>query len=168
MRFPLRLRTLDRRPIAGAAIFVWIALSPWLWSFSGAHSAVANHVALVFGFGPLVLLIANLRAAAVATLLSGIWLVASPWILGYAGDHVAWLNELVTGAALTVLCAHAAGVGRIGSGRAAKERAPWAGRHGSRRAVHASAISASEESGPSAAVVGSQYITPHEAGRTDS
>jgi hypothetical protein len=39
------------------------------------------------------------------TLLGGIWLSASPWVLGYATDHAAWLNELVTGTALVVLCA---------------------------------------------------------------
>jgi SPW repeat len=109
----------DRRPIAGAAIFVWIALSPWLWGFADAHPAVANHVALVFGFGPLALLVANLRAAAIVTLLSGLWLVASPWVLGYGGDHLAWLNELVAGAALIVLCADAAGLRILGRARRA-------------------------------------------------
>jgi hypothetical protein len=98
----------DRRAIAAGAIFVWIAVSPWAWGFSGAHPAVANHVALLFGFGPLSLLIANLRAAAIAVLLGAVWLVASPWVLGYAGDHLAWLNELVSGGALLVVCAHAA------------------------------------------------------------
>jgi SPW repeat len=50
------------------------------------------------------------RAAAIVTLLGGIWLVMSPWALGYAGDHLAWLNETITGAALIVLCAEAAGL----------------------------------------------------------
>jgi hypothetical protein len=50
----------------------------------------------------------NLRAAAFVTLLGGIWLSASPWVLGYATDHAAWLNELVTGTALVVLCASGA------------------------------------------------------------
>ena len=96
----------DRRAIAGGVIFIWVAVSPWVWGFADAHPAVANHVALVFGFGPLALLIANLRAAAVVTLLAGIWLVASPWVLGYAADHLAWLNELVSGARLDrPLCA---------------------------------------------------------------
>ena len=76
----------DRRAIAAAAIFLWVAVSPWAWGFAGAHPAVANHVALVFGFAPLALLIANLRAAAIVTLLAGVWLVASPWVLGYAGE----------------------------------------------------------------------------------
>ena len=98
----------DRRAIAAGAVFAWIAVAPWAWGFSGAHSAVANHVALLFGFGPLSLLIANLRAAAIAVLLGAIWLVASPWVLGYASDHLAWLNELVSGGALVVLSAHAA------------------------------------------------------------
>jgi SPW repeat len=103
----------DRRAIAGAAIILWIAVSPWIWGFADAHPAVANHVALVFGFGPLALLIANLRAAAIVTLLGGIWLVASPWALGYAGDHLAWLNEIVTGIALIVLCAEAAELSKV-------------------------------------------------------
>ncbi len=110
----------DRRPIAGAAIFVWIALSPWVSGFADAHPAVANDVALVFGFGPLALLIANLRAAAIVTLLSGDRLAASPWVLGYAGDHLAWMNDLVTGGALIVLCAQAAGFGIL---RRARRRA---------------------------------------------
>jgi hypothetical protein len=100
----------DRRPLAGGALVLWIAISPWLWGFANNHSAVANHVSLVFGFGPLALLIANLRPAAFVTLLGGVWLAVSPWLLGYATDHAAWLNELVTGLLLVVLCASAAGI----------------------------------------------------------
>jgi hypothetical protein len=112
----------DRRPLAGGAVTVWIAISPWVWGFADSHSAVANHVALVFGFGPLALLIANLRPAAFVTLLGGAWLAISPWLLGYATDHAAWLNELVTGLLLIVLCASAAGlrVSRHGPARLAK------------------------------------------------
>ena len=99
----------DRRVLAAGAVTVWIAISPWLWGFANSHSAVANHVAIVFGFGPLALLIVNLRAAAFVTLLGGIWLAISPWLLGYATNHAAWLNELVTGLLLAVLCASAAG-----------------------------------------------------------
>ena len=77
---------------------LWVAISPWIWGFADSHPAVANHVVLVFGFGPLALMIANLRPAAFVTLLGGIWLAISPWLLGYATDHAAWLNELVTGA----------------------------------------------------------------------
>jgi SPW repeat len=100
----------DRRPLAAGAVSVWIAVSPWLWGFADSHSAVANHVALVFGFGPLALLIANLRPAAFVTLLGGAWLAISPWLLGYATDHAAWVNELATGLLLMVLCASAAGL----------------------------------------------------------
>jgi len=100
----------DRRPLAGGALALWIAISPWLWGFADSHSAVANHVALVFALGPLALLIANLRPAAVVTLLGGVWLTVSPWLLGYATDHAAWVNELVTGFLLIVLCTSAAGL----------------------------------------------------------
>lgn len=100
---------LDRRILAGGAVMLWVALSPWIWGFAGSHPAVANHVALVLGFGPLALMIVNLRAAAYVTLLGGVWLVVSPWLLGYATDHTAWLNELVAGALLIVLCADALG-----------------------------------------------------------
>jgi SPW repeat-containing protein len=100
----------DRRPLAAGAVTLWIAISPWLWGFADSHPAVANHVAIVFAFGPLALLIANLRPAAIVTLLGGIWLAISPWLLGYATNHAAWLNELVTGLLLIVLCASAAGL----------------------------------------------------------
>jgi hypothetical protein len=100
----------DRRQLAGGAIFMWIALSPWVWGFADSHAAVANHVSLVFGFAPLALIMVNLRPAAFVTLLGGVWLAISPWLLGYATDHAAWLNELVAGALLIVLCASAAGV----------------------------------------------------------
>ena len=100
----------DRRPLAGGALALWIAISPWLWGFADSHSAVANHVSLVLGFGPLLLLIANLRPAAFVTLLGGVWLAISPWLLGYAADHAAWLNELVTGLLLIVLCVSATGI----------------------------------------------------------
>jgi hypothetical protein len=103
----------DRRPLAGGAVFLWIAVSPWLWGFADSHAAVANHVTVVFGFGPLTLLIVNLRPAAFVTLAGGVWLAASPWILGYATDHIAWLNELVTGMLLVVLCVSAADRGGL-------------------------------------------------------
>ena len=102
--------TYDRRPLAGGALTLWIALSPWVWGFADSHSAVANHVAVVFAFGPLALLMANLRPAAFVTLLGGLWLAVSPWLLGYATDHAAWLGELVSGLLLIALCASAAGV----------------------------------------------------------
>jgi SPW repeat len=108
----------DRRPLAGAVLTLWIAISPWVWGFANDHSAVANHVALVFGFGPLALLIANLRPAAIVTLLGGMWLAISPWLLSYATDHAAWANELVTGLLLVVLCASAAGLRVPRRGRA--------------------------------------------------
>ena len=110
MKRPQIPRLADRRPLAGGALALWIAISPWLWGFADSHSAVANHVSLVFGFGPLALLIVNLRPAAYVTLLGGVWLAISPWLLGYATNHAAWLNELVTGLLLTVLCASAAGL----------------------------------------------------------
>lgn len=121
----------DRRQLAGVAIFLWIALSPWVWGFAHSRAAVANHVSLLFGFAPLALIMVNLRAAAFVTLLGGIWLVASPWLLGYATDHAAWLNELVSGLALVVLCANAAGVGSLR--RAGSRRGPT--RSGSRAVV---------------------------------
>ena len=115
----------DRRPAAAGAVMFWIAVSPWLWGFAGNHPAVANHVAVVFAFGPLALLIANLRAAALVTVLGGGWLAISPWILGYASDHWAWVNELLTGVLLVVVCASAAGLfGRVRRrpGRLTEER----------------------------------------------
>ena len=108
----------DRRPLAAGAVILWIAISPWVWGFADSHPAVANHVSFVLGFGPLALLIANLRAAAFVTLLGGVWLAISPWVLGYAGDHAAWLNELVAGLLLIVLCASAAGIPIPGRGGA--------------------------------------------------
>jgi SPW repeat len=85
-------------------------VSSWISGYADSHPAVANHVAIVFGFGPLTLLMANLRAAALVTLLAGAWLAVSPWLLGYATGHRAWLNELVTGALLVLLCARVGGV----------------------------------------------------------
>jgi hypothetical protein len=126
MKPPRLPRFHDRRPLAGGALALWIAVSPWVWGFADSHQAVANHVFLVFGFGPLALLIANLRPAAFVTLIGGAWLAISPWLLGYATDHAAWLNELVTGLLLIVLCASAAGlrVSRHGPARLAKASAP--------------------------------------------
>ena len=100
----------DRRPVAGGAIITWIAVSPWIWGFAESNAAVANHVFMVFSFGPMVLLIAVLRPAAIVTIAGGFWLALSPWVLGYAGDHQAWVNELVTGLLLIILSAGAAGV----------------------------------------------------------
>ena len=124
---PTRMKTLpalpvpDRRQIAAAAIFLWVALSPWIWGFAENHAAVANHISLVFGLAPLALIMVNLRPAAFVTLLGGVWLLASPWLLGYATDHASWLNELVSGTALVVLSANAADVGSL---RRARRRPP--------------------------------------------
>ena len=101
----------DRRPLAGGALITWVAVSPWISGFADKNAAVANHVFVVFSFGPMVLLIASLRPAAIVTIAGGLWLVLSPWVLGYAGDHQAWLNELVTGLLLITLSASAAGIG---------------------------------------------------------
>jgi hypothetical protein len=97
-----------RIPLAAGAVILWIAVSPWVWGFAGSHSAVANHVFLVFSFGPLSAMICALRPAAFVTIAGGIWLVLSPWILGYAIPHAAWVNETITGALLVVLSASAA------------------------------------------------------------
>jgi hypothetical protein len=98
----------ERRPLAAGALTLWIAVSPWVWGFAGSHPAVANHIAVVFAFGPLGPIIGNLRAAALVTVLGGAWLAVSPWVLGYATYHAAWLNETVTGFLLIVLCARLA------------------------------------------------------------
>jgi SPW repeat len=102
-------RTL-RIQLAAGGVILWIALSPWLWGFASSRSAVANHVFMVFSFGPLAAMIVALRPAAIVTLIGGVWLVLSPWILGYASDHVAWLSELIAGGALATLSASAAGI----------------------------------------------------------
>ncbi len=82
--------------------------------FRRRSSRGADHVFLVLGFGPIAIMIATLRPAAVVTVAGGAWLALSPWILGYAGDHVAWLNELLAGALLSLLGANAAGVTGLG------------------------------------------------------
>ena len=124
MRRPRLPHIYDRRPLAAGAVTLWIAVSPWVWGFADSHAAVANHISLVLGFGPLALLIANLRPAAFVTLLGGAWLAISPWVLGYATDHAAWLNELATGFLLIVLCASTAGlrVSRQRRGRLTRRR----------------------------------------------
>ena len=99
-----------RLPFAAEAVVLWIAVGPWLWSFSASQSAVANHVFLVFAFGPLAMLIAVLRPAAFVTLAGAVWLMLSPWLLGYATLNAAWINELVSGSLLALLCLTAAGV----------------------------------------------------------
>jgi hypothetical protein len=123
-----RLRTLaaqNRLPFAAEAVLLWIAVGPWLWGFAASRSAVANHVFLVFAFGPLAMMIAALRPAAFVTIAGAVWLAFSPWLLGYATINAAWINELVSGSLLAVLCLKAAGVRRpaIRRGRAARTAA---------------------------------------------
>jgi SPW repeat len=117
----------DRRPLAGSVIITWVAASPWIWGFADKNAAVANHVFMMFSFGPLVLLIAALRPAAVVTIAGGLWLALSPWVLGYAGDHQAWLNEFVTGLLLIALSAGAARIGGPVRGRRATRTVTPAG-----------------------------------------
>jgi SPW repeat len=121
----LTLAAQNRLPFAAEAVMLWTAVGPWLWGFAASRSAVANHVFLVFAFGPLALMIAALRPAAFVTLAGAVWLVLSPWLLGYATVNTAWINELVTGSLLAVLCLRASGLRRpaIRHGRAARTAA---------------------------------------------
>jgi hypothetical protein len=106
------LKTLqDRRLNAAAgALILWVALGPWVWGYATSPAAVASHVFFIFAFGPLTLLIAVLRPAAYVLFAAGLWLASSPWLLGYATNHSAWLSDLATGALLTMVAAHAAGI----------------------------------------------------------
>jgi hypothetical protein len=101
---------LDKLNLAAGALMLWIALGPWIWGYATSGSAVANHVFLIFAIGPLTLILTVLRPAALVVLAASLWLTASPWLLGYATNHSAWLNELVTGALLSITSAHAAGL----------------------------------------------------------
>lgn len=119
MKLPSPPHIGDRRPLAAGALIAWIAISPWVWGFAGARPAIANHVFLVLGFGPIALMIAALRPAAFVTIAGAVWLALSPWLLGYAGDHAAWLNELITGSLLAILALNAAGTPVRGPARTA-------------------------------------------------
>jgi SPW repeat len=115
-----RLRTLQaqyRLPLAAGAVMLWVAVGPWLWGFAGSRPAIANHVFLIFAFGPLALLIGALRPAAFVTLAGSVWLGLSPWVLGYATTQAAWVNELISGVLLSVICVKAAGVVRFPAAR---------------------------------------------------
>ena len=117
----------NRLGLAAGTVFLWVAVSPWAWGFADSGPAVANHVFMVFAFGPMAFMIAVLRPAAFASLAGGVWLAASPWVLGYATDHFAWLDELTTGALLVVLSAAAAGVWKWApqrQGRAKRDAGP--------------------------------------------
>jgi hypothetical protein len=117
-----RLAAQNRLPLTAEAVVLWVAVGPWLWGFASSQSAVANHVFLVFAFGPVTMLIAALRPAAFVTLAGAVWLVSSPWVLGYATLDVAWIDELISGTLLAALCLTAAGVRRpsIRPGRPAR------------------------------------------------
>ena len=120
-----RFRTLaeqHRLPIAAEAVMLWVAAGPWLWGFAASRSAIANHVFLLFAFGPMAMLIAVLRPAAFVTLAAGIWLALSPWLLGYATINAAWVNELVSGLLLAVVSLKAAGIGRLATRRSRTAR----------------------------------------------
>ena len=82
-----------------------------------SHLTVANHVFLVFAFGPLAMLIAALRPAAFVTLAGAVWIVVSPWLLGYTTVNGAWINELISGSLLAATCIRATGVHRPAIGR---------------------------------------------------
>jgi hypothetical protein len=95
---------------AGGALLLWVALAPFLWGYSTTPAAVASHIFFLFAFGPLTLIMLNLRPAACVLIAAGIWLALSPWILGYGTNHTAWLSCGVTGILFTILAAHAAGI----------------------------------------------------------
>ncbi|HEY8769129.1 MAG TPA: SPW repeat protein [Thermoleophilaceae bacterium] len=125
-------RTLSRDTklnLASGALMLWIALGPWVWDYASSGSAVANHIFVIFSFGPLALLILALRPAAFVVLAAGVWLAFSPWILGYATNHSAWLSDGVTGILLSCVGASAAGI-------STSARGPW-----SAQRRHAAAVS---------------------------
>jgi hypothetical protein len=95
---------------AGGALLLWVAVAPFVWGYSASSAAVASHVFFLFAFGPLTLIILNLRPAAYVLTAAGIWLLLSPWILGYATNHTAWLSDGVSGILFTIVAAHAAGI----------------------------------------------------------
>jgi hypothetical protein len=105
--------------VASGALMLWVALAPWIWGYSGSPAAVASHIFFLLSFGPLSLLIAVLRPAALVVLAAGLWLALSPWVLGYATNHSAWLSDGVTGVLLSCVAAHAAelGISRLASRR---------------------------------------------------
>jgi hypothetical protein len=130
---PSRTPSRDTRlNLACGALMLWIALGPWVWGYASSGSAVANHIFVIFSFGPPTLLILALRPAAFVVLAAGVWLALSPWILGYATSHSAWLSDGVTGILLSCVGASAAGIG-------VSARMPWSAQRrraaaGSRRA----------------------------------
>lgn len=95
---------------AGGAFLLWIAVAPFAWGYSTSSAAVASHVFFLFAFGPLTLIMVNLRPAAYVLTAAGIWLLVSPWILGYATNHSAWLSDGVTGILFTIVASHAAAI----------------------------------------------------------
>jgi hypothetical protein len=100
----------QRIPAACGALLLWVALAPFLWGYWTTPAAVASHVFFLFAFGPLTLIVLNLRPAAYVLTAAGSWLALSPWLLGYATNHTAWLSDGITGILFTSLAAHAAGV----------------------------------------------------------
>jgi hypothetical protein len=95
---------------AGGALLLWVAVAPFAWGYSASPAAVASHVFFLFAFGPLTLIMVNLRPAAYVLTAAGTWLLVSPWILGYATNHTAWLSDGVSGILFTIVAAHAAGI----------------------------------------------------------
>jgi SPW repeat len=115
---------LDKLNLAAGALMLWVALGPWIWGYASSGSAVANHVFIIFAFGPLTLLLVALRPAAFVTVVAGLWLAMSPWLLGYATNHSAWLSELVTGLLLSLVGGSAAGLSLSTFVRARGRRRP--------------------------------------------
>lgn len=100
----------QRIPAACGALLLWVALAPFLWGYWTTPAAVASHVFFLFAFGPLTLIILNLRPAAYVLIAAGIWLALSPWLLGYATNHTAWLSDGIAGILFIALAARASGI----------------------------------------------------------
>lgn len=114
----------QRIPAACGALLLWVALAPFVWGYWTSPAAVASHVFFLFAFGPLTLIILNLRPAAHVLTAAGVWLVLSPWLLGYATNHTAWLSDGVAGILFTTLAAHAAGIRVPTPARRRRQSAP--------------------------------------------
>ncbi len=99
-------KTLRWEDWAGAAIGLWLLVSPWVLGYSENFAVTANAVlfGIVLASAELMHLGRHEDAEEWIDLIAGLWLVASPAVLGFGTLAPALINTVVVGL-LTIMFA---------------------------------------------------------------
>jgi predicted MFS family arabinose efflux permease len=92
---------------ANMALGILLAVSPWLFGYSGLDGATMNAVIvglLVFALSALALTLLDRWEAYISAAL-GLWAAAAPWLIGFAAYDAAMIVHLAAGTGVVLIAA---------------------------------------------------------------